>query len=233
MAKFASMPLFTDAYLADTGHLSTFEHGAYLLILMCMWRSGGKLPNDDEKLARYAKCTKGQWKKIKDTMLEFFDETDGFITQGRLSDELSRLESLSQSQQNKAKARWLKRKKTSNAGAMPPTPTPITTPTESPTSSESHQGDSGDTVINGAAPNGSAHENLSIQEKLDRNLYIAGKKLLGKNSGGQITRLKNFLGVGGALDALAMAEKKQDPREYIAGIIRSNGKAHEEQSCLI
>ena len=50
MAEFPAMQIWTDAYLGDTSHLSTTEHGAYFLLLMAMWRNGGSLPNDDAML---------------------------------------------------------------------------------------------------------------------------------------------------------------------------------------
>jgi len=131
VAEFPSMPLWTDAYLADTGHLTTLEHGAYLLLLVTMWRAGGRLPNDDKKLARFARLNPGQWRRIKPTIMEFFSVADGFILQGRLTDELEFVKQKREGQSSKAKARWLKTKTTGDAPASPgicqpdaPTPTP-------------------------------------------------------------------------------------------------------------
>jgi uncharacterized protein YdaU (DUF1376 family) len=71
MTDIPAMLLWTDAYLGDTSHLSTFEHGAYLLILMAMWRAGGTLPGDDETLARCARVTFDKWRKISPQIRAF------------------------------------------------------------------------------------------------------------------------------------------------------------------
>lgn len=149
MAEFPALPLWTDAYLADTKHLSTIEHGAYLLLLMCMWRSKGKLPNNDKLLARYAGLTAGQWKRIKPILWPLFDVTELEISQGRLTDELSFVRQRSNKASDSAKSRWLKNKETGNANASSehsegnaPTPTPITTPPSYPTDTTSQQDDS-------------------------------------------------------------------------------------------
>lgn len=117
MARFPSFPLWTDAYLADTGHLTTIEHGAYLLLLITMWRAGGKLPNDDKQLARYARLTAGQWARIKPNMMAFFTVSSDGITQGRLTDELGIVKRNSEKQSNSAKAKWRKENNKRHAGA--------------------------------------------------------------------------------------------------------------------
>lgn len=70
------MQLYVADYLGDTRHLTTEQHGAYLLLLMTMWRSDGRLPNDAKKLARIAGCTASRWSKIAGDVLAFF-EVDG------------------------------------------------------------------------------------------------------------------------------------------------------------
>lgn len=83
------MLLWTDAYMADTSHLTTFEHGAYLLILIAMWRAGGHLPNDDIRLARSARMTPGKWAKIAPTIRQFLTVNGDTVTQKRLMVEIS------------------------------------------------------------------------------------------------------------------------------------------------
>lgn len=124
------MPLWTDAYLGDTTHLTTIEHGAYLLLLMAMWRSkGNTLPDDDRLLARYARLTPAQWRRIKPVIMPFFDAKKGVLTQGRLTDEANAVKRHSKLQSDRVKARWLKTKETVDTAVIPDayplTPTPI------------------------------------------------------------------------------------------------------------
>lgn len=88
MAEFPALHLWTDAYLGDTTHLNVTQHGAYLLLLMTAWRSTDcSLPDDDQLLARYARCTAAQWRSLKPVIADFFHIEDGRWRQGRLSDE--------------------------------------------------------------------------------------------------------------------------------------------------
>ena len=137
MAEFPAIPLWTDAYLADTTHLSTLEHGAYLLLLITMWRAKGqKLPDDDKRLARFTRMTPTQWRRVRPTLEPFLIIENGWITQGRLQDEFETVKRKSDSQRDKARAKWRKHREkqsaTAPAGQCPddaslPTPTPITT----------------------------------------------------------------------------------------------------------
>jgi uncharacterized protein YdaU (DUF1376 family) len=88
MTAVPAMLLWTDAYMGDTTHLSTVEHGAYLLILMAMWRNGGSLPNDEIRLARTAKLTLDKWRKIAPTIYGMMTVNGDAITQKRLQQEL-------------------------------------------------------------------------------------------------------------------------------------------------
>lgn len=134
MADFPAMPLWTDAYLADTRHLTTLEHGAYLLLLMEAWRRPDcSLPDDDKMLARLSGCTAEEWATIKDAVLDFWhrDGRSKTITQKRLKKEREYVLNRSKSQRDKIVKRWNKTKKDDTA-VLPkayrndtPTPTPI------------------------------------------------------------------------------------------------------------
>ncbi len=86
MAAFPAMPLFTDAYLADTRHLTTEEHGAYLLLLMCTWRSRGcVLADNDKALARITGLTPARWRRMRPVIEAFFELEEGMWRQGKLT----------------------------------------------------------------------------------------------------------------------------------------------------
>ena len=113
MADFPCMPFWTDAYLADTRHLTTEEHGAYLLLLMTAWRTkDGTLPEDDKLLSRYAGLSMRKWLNMKTTILEFFDAENGVLLQKKLQKEKKFLHDKKQKASFAGKASALKRKET-------------------------------------------------------------------------------------------------------------------------
>ena len=83
------MRFYVADYLADTRHLTRSEHGAYLLLLLSMWRAGGSLPNDDRRLAALALCTDAEWTEIRPTMMEFFCLANAKLVHKRLTRELA------------------------------------------------------------------------------------------------------------------------------------------------
>lgn len=160
MAEFPALPLWTDAYLADTTHLTPFEHGVYFLLLMAAWRSPScDLPDDDERLCRFARCTPKEWVKTRPILIEFFLVENGRWIQKRLSSERQIVSEISEIRsrvgQNGGKksasirrTKYLEKLRLDEANAsfclekqpeklkqtsskiQPPTPTPTPTPIE-------------------------------------------------------------------------------------------------------
>jgi uncharacterized protein YdaU (DUF1376 family) len=115
MATAPFMQLYVADYLGDTQHLSCEQHGAYILLLMTMWRAGGSLPDDDVKLARIVRLSPAKWARISDDIKAFFDVSDGLLTQGRLAVELEKaLQKSSKRSEAGAKGGHAKSLKTNN-----------------------------------------------------------------------------------------------------------------------
>lgn len=77
MATVPYMPLYVADYLADTAHLTTIEHGAYLMLIMSYWQKGSAFTAPDEqtlnvRLANVARMSNGEWSKVRPVMAEFF-----------------------------------------------------------------------------------------------------------------------------------------------------------------
>lgn len=86
------MPLDTDAYLADTTHLTTAQHGTYFLLLMAMWRSDdGWLPGDDAYLARVTRQSLDKWRGAALAIRRLLKTVGGRVTQPRLQRERQRV----------------------------------------------------------------------------------------------------------------------------------------------
>jgi uncharacterized protein YdaU (DUF1376 family) len=65
------MPFYIADYLADTNHLSTAEHGAYILLIMHYWVKGG-LPKNEEAIRRITRMTPRQWAQSGNTLASLF-----------------------------------------------------------------------------------------------------------------------------------------------------------------
>ena len=140
MARFPHLPLFTDAYMADTLHLTHEEHGLYLMLLMTIWRSPDcKIPNDLEWVKRRLRATEQQMENlVKNLLDEFFTTTGNHITQKRLKEEYEYVRKKAKKNSVSAKSRWQKEKQVCerNAPIPIPTPTGVTNVTPSPKSDD-------------------------------------------------------------------------------------------------
>lgn len=109
--KFSHIPIFPDAYLRDTTHLTTEQHGAYFLLLMAAWDAPDcALPNDEKRLARLARVTLAKWRKIREEILELWTIEGGRIFQKRLRKEWEYVRKKSGKRKEAADARWRKEK---------------------------------------------------------------------------------------------------------------------------
>lgn len=89
MAQAPSMPVFTDALIGDTLHLTTEEFGAYCLLLFATWRNNGEaLTDNDVELSTICRVPLAKWKKsLKPKLIRFFNTSDGRLHQKRLEKE--------------------------------------------------------------------------------------------------------------------------------------------------
>jgi uncharacterized protein YdaU (DUF1376 family) len=103
------MPVYIGDYLADTMHLSTEQHGAYLLLLFHLWRRG-ILQDDDAVLAQITGLPISAWTISRAVLAEFFEIRDGQWHHGRVEREKLRTAAKQKLNANRAKlaasARW-------------------------------------------------------------------------------------------------------------------------------
>lgn len=117
MSKPSHIPLFVDAYLKDTTHLTTEAHGAYFLLMMAAWvREGCSLPNDERRLAACAKMSVKDWRIIASDVLELWTVEGDSIYQKRLRKEWHYVKEKSAKNKRNAALRW-DRERNANADA--------------------------------------------------------------------------------------------------------------------
>jgi uncharacterized protein YdaU (DUF1376 family) len=110
MSNRAWMPLHIDDYLADTGHLSGAEHGAYLLLIMHYWQNGS-LPENERLIARIARMDPAQWTDSRDVLAMLF--SDGWKHK-RIDAELNKADEVIEKRRAAANARHSKKPSDAN-----------------------------------------------------------------------------------------------------------------------
>lgn len=205
------MPIHIGDYKRDTGHLRALEHGAYLMLLFHHW-STGALPDEDRQLATIACMTPAEWRRAKPMLQKFFKQ--GW-KHGRVEEDLAlananyEKRAKAGAEGGKAKATAKQRSSKNVAMLEPESGNALATDNRLPKKD---------------APPGAPDPEVE--------LFRRGREVLGKQSGGLISKLlaakqKN---IALARAAIEQASTKSDPREYVGRII--NGQKHGETAWL-
>ena len=108
------MPFYPGDYLASTSHLTTTEHGAYLLLIFHYWSTQKPLPANDQQLARITKLTLDEWMSVREVISEFFQIVGEKWVSHRIDREIreatANKERKSAAGKKAADARWNKEK---------------------------------------------------------------------------------------------------------------------------
>lgn len=119
MAALPYMQLYITDYLADTAHLTTEEHGAYLLLLFNYWQTGKPLPIN--RLARISRLSNERWTDVEQVLNEYFTIVENCWVHKRIEKDLDRVKGVQESKSAAGKASAEAKKKAQKT-AKPPTP---------------------------------------------------------------------------------------------------------------
>lgn len=109
------MPFYIGDTLADTQTLTCVEFGALVLIRAFYWRNQGPIINNDKRLALVCKLSIEEYRALKGSILEYFQQQDDNLVSKELDEEITEAwenkERASARGKKGAKARWGKREK--------------------------------------------------------------------------------------------------------------------------
>lgn len=113
------IPIYIGDYLKDTGHLTTAQHGAYLLLLFQQWTSQtGYLPVNPESLRKIARMDPAEWADAWPVLQAFFKQCSEGCYSPRLAQVRADAEAKRVKYRNRAKnaadTRWNKQHQSLN-----------------------------------------------------------------------------------------------------------------------
>jgi uncharacterized protein YdaU (DUF1376 family) len=199
------MPLYIADYLADTAHLNAAQSGAYLHLIMHYWTSG-KLPDDDRALARIARMTATEWKRDRAIIQAFF--RDGWKHK-RIEAERQRVDEVSETYASRARhaanKRWSK-DANGNASSIPQALLQHAEP-------QPHS----------SVPKGTG---ATAPPDPKKELFDRGRQVLGRESGGLISKLLRACGpeddpksIAKARARIEDASTKANPAEWLGRVL--------------
>lgn len=203
-------------YKKDTGHLRAAGHGAYFLLCMHYWATGG-LPDDDKQLATIACMTDREWRAHRDIIKALFKGEGGPWKHKRIEEELAN-----------AQAKYDKRsaagKKGGNAKANgKQKPSNATAKSYQPITDNL----SSEAKASGEAPS----ENPKAE------FFRRGREIFGPSSGGLLSKVLRSQGdeddvrtIAKARAAIETASTKANPAEWVGRIISPKRNDFKEMS---
>lgn len=88
MAALPYMQFYVTEYLADTAHLTTEQHGIYLLLLFNYWQRGKGFPDDIERLCGIARVSNDRSTTVQRLLNDYFQKEGDLWVHRRVEKDL-------------------------------------------------------------------------------------------------------------------------------------------------
>jgi uncharacterized protein YdaU (DUF1376 family) len=106
MSDLPVLPIAVADLITDTTHMSAEQFGAYVRVLLAMWRNGAELDDDDAGLAQLTGVPLKRWRAMREIVLRPVSIIDGKLFQKRLSKTWDDVQRLRLQRVSAANTRW-------------------------------------------------------------------------------------------------------------------------------
>jgi uncharacterized protein YdaU (DUF1376 family) len=101
-----TIPLNIEKLLGGTAHMDATEFGAYMSLMICAYQKKNKLPNNDSRLARMARCSPKVWARVRPIIAEKFTISSEFWEHMGVLQQLEKMNYLSTKNKTNALKRY-------------------------------------------------------------------------------------------------------------------------------